>query len=117
MNKATAIRYCYKGVWGTLPELAKACKMNPATVRNRMKRGYTFEQAVDRELWEAKAKKQEKASVCDAWGNDCFNCKLPDCNDDRPCRRNEVRYVPETEGIKTESNTATYTVLLGTNRR
>ena len=112
MNKATAIRYCYKGVWGTLPELAKACHVNPATVRSRMKRGYTFEQAVDRERWEAKAKKQEKASVCDAWGHDCFNCSLPDCNDDRPCRRGEVRDIPEYDGIFRGEQEKTYRVRL-----
>ena len=123
MNKVTAVRYCYKGIWGTLPELCEAAHKNPNTVRWRMRKGQSIEEAIDGELWQNSKKprnqsaKPQKTYSCDAWGHDCFNCRLPDCNDDRPCRRNEVRYVPETEGIRTDSNTETYTVLLGTNRR
>ena len=116
MNKVTATRYCYKGIWGTLPELCEAAHKNPNTVRWRMRKGQTIEEAIDGELWQnlKKPKKSapQKTYSCDAWGHDCFNCKLPDCNDDRPCRRGEVRDIPEYDGIFRGEQEKTYRVRL-----
>lgn len=116
-------KHNYKGAMLTVAELSRLTGIKEGTINYRLRRGKNIEEAVSSEPWQGSKKprnqsaKPQKVYSCDAWGHDCFNCKLPDCNDDRPCRRNEVRYVPETEGIRTESNTATYTVLLGTNRK
>lgn len=93
------IKYNYKGIWATIPELAKLTGRNKETIRTRLKRGMTIEEAIESESRKSNKGIQEPGP-CDAWGCDCFHCRLPDCIDNRPCRRNEVYLVPETEGIR-----------------
>lgn len=53
-----------------------------------MKKGWSIEKAVETPSRNKDHKK--KLVNCDDWGNDCFNCPLPECNDDRPVRAGEI---------------------------
>lgn len=107
--------YEYKGKQMTAAQLSRIHGVPKVLIQNRICDGWSVERAATQPPGLQGHRLKYKPN-CDAWGNDCFRCPLPECNDRRNARKGEVFWVPETVGISCEYDDRVYRAKISNKR-